>query len=178
MGEHGTSSAQDETTAGQGIGEELTPGRESFMSRVEVVLDPAYRLATVLLLDEAAAGDAVHRAALGAWARYRRRGGAVISFATWFLGIVTRECRRTRRWRLLTLRGGGPGLASESHMALALVTSSPATRAALFCRYFLDLPTDEVAHVLGMSPAGVESRIGRAEGRLGVALEQDEVLRP
>ena len=177
MGEDRTSSAGDDTNAGSGIGEELTPSRDSFMSRVELSLDDAYRLATVLLLDEAAAGDAVQRAALRAWARYRRRRGAVISFATWFLGIVARECRRLRRWRLLTLRDG-PGLSPGSAMAEALVSSSPGTRAALFCRYYLDLPADEVARILGMSPGGVESRVRRSERRLGTALEQDEVLRP
>src|SRR5690242_21897340 len=85
------------------------PERDAFMTRVEGILDPAYRLATVILLDYAAAEDVVHAATLSAWSRYRALRGEVTSFRTWFLAIVAVRCRRRRRWRRLTLRGGDVG---------------------------------------------------------------------
>src|SRR5258708_6758911 len=71
-------------------------GRDVFLARVDGVLDPAYRLATVMLLDYTAAEDAVHDATVRAWAQYRRVRGDVQSFRTWFLSFVAAECRRVR----------------------------------------------------------------------------------
>src|SRR3981081_549596 len=89
--------------------EDLTLERDDFMARVEGILDPAYRLATVILLDYASAEDAVHGVTLSAWNRCRSLEGEVTSFRTWFLAIVATRCRRLRWWRRLTLRGGDVG---------------------------------------------------------------------
>src|SRR5207302_9171293 len=76
--------------------EDLTLSRDAFMTHVEAVLDPAYRLASVLLQEDAAAEDAVHAATMRAWRGYRRARGEVTSFRTWFLAMVVAECRRAR----------------------------------------------------------------------------------
>ncbi len=156
--------------------DDLKAGRDAFMSRVEGVLEPSYRLATVLLLDHAAAEDAVHDATLRAWNRYRRMAGDVTSFRTWFLSIVVAECRRARWWRRLTLRGRGEGIVPSNGMQDALLRLRPGQRAALFCFFTLDLPIDEAARVLGTSPARVRSRVYRAEARLFPVLEVEEDL--
>src|SRR5215831_18477773 len=90
-------------------------GPEAFMTQVDGVIDAAYRLATVILLDYAAAEDVVHDATVRAWRRYRRLKTRPVSFRTWFLAIVVGQCRRIRWWRRLTFRGdeigpvgGGP----------------------------------------------------------------------
>src|SRR5258708_8718093 len=71
-------------------------GRDVFLARVAGGRDPAYRLATVMLLDYTAAEDAVHDATVRAWAQYRRVRGDVQSFRTWFLSFVAAEFRRVR----------------------------------------------------------------------------------
>jgi DNA-directed RNA polymerase specialized sigma24 family protein len=152
--------------------EELTPERDAYMTRVEGILDPAYRLATVILLDYAAAEDVVHGATLSAWNHYRAMRGEVTSFRTWFLEIVAARCRRRRWWRRLTLRGsdvdrvGGPR---------DVVGDLPfATRTTLFCRVSLGLPEDEVARVLRTSPARVHSRTDQARERVEAELQRRE----
>jgi DNA-directed RNA polymerase specialized sigma24 family protein len=153
--------------------EDLTLGRDAFLSRVDAVMDPSYRLATVMLLDYAAAEDAVHRAALRAWRLYRRLRGDVTNFRTWFLALVVDECRRTIRRRALLLRRGGGAPGRSTGLSEAIRRLPAGTRAALFCFFFLDLPLDEVARVLRVSPARVRSRVYRAGERLQPALVQN-----
>jgi DNA-directed RNA polymerase specialized sigma24 family protein len=154
--------------------EDLVLGRDAFMSSVEAVLDPAYRLATVILLDYGAAEDAVHDATVRAWRQYRRMGGEVTSFRTWFLALVADQCRRVRRWRLLTLRRRGDDFAASGGLRDVLGGLPLASRASLFCFVSLDLPMDEVARILRMSPGRVRSRVYRASERAQVELRREE----
>jgi RNA polymerase sigma factor (sigma-70 family) len=154
--------------------EALVLGRDAFMSHVEGVLDPAYRLATVILLDYVAAEDAVHDATLRAWRQYRRLDGQVTSFRTWFLGIVSDQCRRVRRWRLLTLRRRGQDFGASGGLRDVLGGMPLASRASLFCFVSLDLPMDEVARILRMSPARVRTRIYRASERAQAEVRREE----
>jgi DNA-directed RNA polymerase specialized sigma24 family protein len=148
------------------------PERDAFMTRVESILDPAYRLATVILLDSAAAEDVVHGSTLSAWSRYNALRGEVTSFRTWFLTIVAARCRRRRLWRRLTLRRGDLG---EIGGPRDVVADLPlASRTALFCRVSLGLPDDEVARVLRTSPVRVRNRAFRARERFEAALGHDE----
>lgn len=153
----------------------LLSNRDAFMSHVEGVLDPAYRLATVILLDYAGAEDAVHDATMRAWDRYRRMDGEVTSFRTWFLSIVVARCRAARRRRWLTpgARSGG-GVDRSDGLRDALGALPLASRTALFCFVSLDLPMDEVARVLGTSPGRVRARIYRAGERVQARLDQKE----
>jgi DNA-directed RNA polymerase specialized sigma24 family protein len=148
------------------------PGRDAFMARIEGLLDPAYRLAMVILLDSAAAEDVVHGATLGAWSRYNALRGEVTSFRTWFLAIVAARCRRRRWLRRLTLRRGDLG---EVGGPRDVVAGLPlASRTALFCRVSLGLPDDEVARVLRTSPVRVRNRAFRARERVEAALGHEE----
>jgi DNA-directed RNA polymerase specialized sigma24 family protein len=159
---------EDKTTAT----EDTALDREAFMKRVEGHLDPAYRLATVILMDTAAAEDAVHAAAMEAWAGYRRANGEVISFRTWFLGLVAARCVRLRRWRAVTFRRSELGRVGGPRDAVAGLRL--AGRAALFCHHSLDLPEDEVARVLHTSPARAHTRIARAADQVRAELERQE----
>src|SRR5215472_660175 len=152
--------------------EDLIPERDAFMTRVESILDPAYRLATVILLDYAAAEDVVHASALSAWNRYRAMRGEVTSFRTWFLEIVAARCRRRRWWRRLTLRGGDVDPVGGPR---EIVGDLPlANRVALFCRVSLGLPDDEVARVLRTSPVRIRNRAFRARERVEAELQRRE----
>jgi DNA-directed RNA polymerase specialized sigma24 family protein len=151
---------------------EVTLSRDGFVAGVESILDPAYRLATVILLDFAAAEDAVHDATLDAWARYRRTAGETSNFRTWFLAIVaTRSRMRLKRWLPFGVHGEAPEASDlVSDVLLRLGTTA---RVALFCRHWLGLPDEEVALILGIAPNRVRERIDRAEERLHAELEQD-----
>jgi RNA polymerase sigma factor (sigma-70 family) len=154
---------------------DLTLGRDVFMSRVDGMLDPAYRLATIILLDHEAAEDAVHDATMRAWNQYRRVRGDVTSFRTWYLSIIAAECRRRRLWRLLPLRQRADDESDEPGSLSGVFGGLPlASRVALFCYVSLDLPLDEVARVLRTSHARVRARVYRATERVQAELADKE----
>jgi DNA-directed RNA polymerase specialized sigma24 family protein len=57
----------------------------------------------------------------------------------------------------------------------AVLHLGPGDRAALFCFFYLDLPMEEVARVLGVSPSATRSRVYRAARRLRPELDPAEV---
>jgi RNA polymerase sigma factor (sigma-70 family) len=71
----------------------------SFAILIEPLLNPAYRLAAVMLADRSAAEDAVQEASIKAWRKLRQLRGDVGSLRSWFLSIVANECRMARRQR-------------------------------------------------------------------------------
>jgi DNA-directed RNA polymerase specialized sigma24 family protein len=162
-------------------------GPDEFSSRLQTLLDPAYRLATVMLLDEALAEDVVTDAALGAWRRFHRAGGDVVNFRTWFLASVVRACRRAplgRLWRFLRPGRAARLLASTDRppvagpdLRQAIVRFGTTTRAALFCLYYLDLPMDEVARVVGLTTPAARVRVYEAAQRLRPGLDPSEAPR-
>src|SRR5437763_16740590 len=72
---------------------------DSFSQLNDPLLDPAYRLAAVMLGDRSAAEDAVQEASIKAWRKLRQLRGEVGSLRSWFLSIVANECRMARRQR-------------------------------------------------------------------------------
>src|SRR3981189_3537006 len=71
----------------------------SFAALIEPLLDPAYRLAAVMLADRSSAEDAVQEASIKAWRKLRQLRGDLSSLRPWFLSIVANECRMARRQR-------------------------------------------------------------------------------
>jgi len=53
---------------------------------------------------------------------------------------------------------------------------SPDERLPLVLHFYLDLPLDELARTIGVSPAAAKSRIYRAAKRLRADLTQEEVF--
>lgn len=153
--------------------EDGTVGRDAFMARVQRVLDASYRLATLMLLEFAAAEDAVHDATLDAWTQYRRVGGEVPSFQPWFLAIVVARCRR-RRWKRVLPHGErGDGPEASDLVSDVLLRFGTDDRVALYCRHSLHMKPDEIALVLGTSSKRVRSRIRKAERQLRAEVEMD-----
>ena len=162
-------------------------GPAAFTAELEAALDSAHRLAVVMLRDRPAAEDAVQEAALKAWRKRDQRRGGAGGFRTWFLSIVANECRMARRarwWRVIRLAetpeawpqpetGGITG----RELREAVLRLEPGDRAALFCFFYLDLPMEEVARVLGVSPSAARSRVYRAARRLRPELDPSEELR-
>jgi RNA polymerase sigma-70 factor (ECF subfamily) len=157
---------------------------DSFAVLIEPLLDPAYRLAAVMLADRASAEDAVQEASIKAWRKLRQLRGDLKSLRPWFLSIVANECRMVRRqrwWSVLKVADvpaaqtkAAPGATSDLHEALLKL--SPEERLPLVLHFYLDLPLDEVARALRVSPAAAKSRIYRAAKRLRSDLTLEEVF--
>ena len=171
--------------AGDATREAFPASPDAFSAQLESVLDAAYRLATVMLRDRSAAEDAVQEAALKAWRKHEQLHGGAEGFRAWFLSIVANECRmarRTRWWHVVRFADPPEQAAPVDEMAVtssdlrdAVLRLDPGDRAALFCFFYLDLPMEEVARVLGVSPSAARSRVYRAARRLKPELEPSEV---
>jgi RNA polymerase sigma-70 factor (ECF subfamily) len=156
---------------------------DSFSQLIDPLLDPAYRLAAVMLGDRSAAEDAVQEASIKAWRKLRQLRGDAQSLRAWFLSIVANECRMARRtrWFSVIRVAEVPAQAPddrESHSDLrrALMRLTPDERLPLVLHFYLDLPLDEVARTLHVSPAAAKSRIYRAAKRLRADLTIEEVF--
>jgi RNA polymerase sigma-70 factor (ECF subfamily) len=137
-----------------------------------------------MLQNRAEAEDVVQEAAVKAWRRLGNlRAGA--DFGPWFLGIVANQSRTVRRtswWAVLELRNatasGRPGLDDTAvrgaDLRSALSALPPDQRAAVLLHFYLDLPLDAVAETLGISVAGVKSRINRGLKRMRPDLQSYE----
>jgi len=157
---------------------------DSFAVLIEPLLDPAYRLAAVMLADRSAGEDAVQEASIKAWRKLRQLRGDLKSLRPWFLSIVANECRMARRqrwWSVLKVADvpssqvkAEPG--ASSALREALLKLSLEDRLPLVLHFYLDLPLDEVAQALRVSPAAAKSRIYRAAKRLRSDLALEEVF--
>jgi RNA polymerase sigma-70 factor, ECF subfamily len=157
----------------------------AFAALIEPLLNPAYRLAAVMLADRSAAEDAVQEASIKAWRKLRQLRGDVGSLRSWFLSIVANECRMARRqrwWSVVRLAdpqvpaSSDPSQETSSDLQRALLKLSPEERLPLVLHFYLDLPLDEVARTLGLSPSAAKSRIYRAARRLRSDLTLEEVF--
>ena len=171
---------------GQGedtLGRAARGDSSAFAVLIEPLLDPAYRLAAVMLNDRGAAEDAVQESSVKAWRKLRQLRGDSSSLRPWFLSIVANECRmarRTRWWSVIRLpdleRQGGEETESRSDLHAALLRLGPSDRLPLVLHFYLDLPLDEVARALHVSPSAAKSRIYRAARKLRADLTQEELF--
>ena len=157
---------------------------DSFAALLEPLLDSAYRLAAVMLADRGAAEDAVQEASIKAWRKLRQLRGDLASLRPWFLSIVANECRMARRqrwWSVLKLAEvpepeSNPEGSGGSDLRRALLRLSPEERLPLVLHFYLDLPLDEVARTLHVTPSAAKSRIYRVAKRLRSDLTLEEVF--
>jgi RNA polymerase sigma-70 factor (ECF subfamily) len=165
---------------GTGLLEAARAGDESaFDSLVGPLIEPAFKLAMVLLRDPDEAEDAVQEATINAWRGLPRLRDET-AVRQWFLAIVANQCRSMRRsrWssvlRLDILPAGreAGGEREDMHLDLGRQLSRlPATdRAVLFLFFYLDLPLSEVGRILGISPQAAKSRVHRAVSRLRLGM--------
>jgi RNA polymerase sigma-70 factor (ECF subfamily) len=158
----------------------------AFDALLAPLLDPAYRLASVLLGDRTEAEDAVQEAALKAWTRLDQLRGDRTRLRAWFLSVVANECRMARRrpwWSVLRFRDVGDERPSPEDAAVremdlhrAIGRLSAEDRLALFSYFYLDLPLDEAARVMGVPLGTAKSRIYRAARRLRPDVALEEVI--
>ena len=156
---------------------------DSFSLLIDPLLDPAYRLAAIMLGDRSAAEDAVQEASIKAWRKLRQLRGDAPSLRAWFLSIVANECRMTRRTRWFSVLkvADVPSRTPDeresfSDLHRALLRLAPDERLPLVLHFYLDLPLDEVAKTLRVSQSAAKSRIYRAAKRLRADLTIEEVF--
>jgi RNA polymerase sigma-70 factor, ECF subfamily len=151
------------------------------------LLEPAFKLATLLLGDRDEADDAVQEAAVRAWTRINQLRGDRSRLRAWFLSIVANQCRSMRRrswWRVIKL----PDLVRSDNWAedeavrsldlrSAIERLDQGDQFALFTFFYLDLPLQEAATVMGVSLGTAKSRIYRAVRRLRKDAALEGVLR-
>jgi len=160
--------------------------KNAFEQLLRPMVAPAARLAYGMLQDRAAAEDVVQEAALKAWRRLRSlRPGS--DFGPWFLGIAANQCRslrRTRWWSVLRFeqvhspaaQGTEDATVRGADMRRALQRLPDGQRAAILLHFYLDLPLETVAAVLGISVSGAKSRVNRALKRMRRGLDSYEVV--
>ena len=149
--------------------------RAGFDSLITPLVEPAYRLAFAMLRQKMSAEDAVQEATLKAWSKFasfrNERGG----FRAWYLTIVANECRslqRGRWWSVLRFDQVRPPQESDeaamtaSDLRQTIARLSRSDRLLLYLFYWLDLPVEEVAAVVGLSAGAARARLYRAVGRL------------
>jgi RNA polymerase sigma-70 factor, ECF subfamily len=134
----------------------------------------AVRLANALLHNLDEAEDAVQEAAIKAWRKLGNlRDGSPLR--PWFLAIVANECRSVRRTKWWSGRSD-EGVPESEANAVDVVAAVDLRRAlghldydqrlVLVLRYYLDMPFEEIALTLAISPKAARSRVERAVNRL------------
>lgn len=161
----------------------LSDRAAAFERFTQARLDRAYRLAAVVLRNRTEAEDAVHDAALVAWARWADLREPARMDA-WFDRILINECRS--RLRRLRVRPNSLALGSSEEqdvyqrvgnqetVGLALAGLDPEHRIALVLRYFLDLPPAAIAERTGTSVGTVKSRLHYGLRQARAAVEASE----
>ncbi len=143
---------------------------------------PAYRLAFGMLRNREEAEDAVQEAALSAW-KHRKTFRPGADPKPWFFAIVANRCRSTRRnrWSRLLRQadpvaqsGPTPDVEADMDLRRAVNRLGHDDRLALVLRFYVDLPYEEIAAVIGISEAAARSRTQRAVRRLRPQLGKSE----
>ena len=147
--------------------------RAAFAELLRPEYAAAFRLASGLLQDVDEAEDAVQEAAFTAWRRIGnlREGSAL---RPWFLAIVANRCRAVKRNRWWSMTAAEPpeleapavDLASSIDLRRALRRMRYDERLVLVLRYYVDMPFEEIATTLGISPKAARTRVERAIHRL------------
>jgi RNA polymerase sigma factor (sigma-70 family) len=154
----------------------------AFAALVGPLVEPALRLAYSVLGDRSEAEDATQEALTSAWRKlHQLRPGMPVR--PWLLAIVINRCRnirRTRWFRLVRMPNAfQPSESTEreiEHIDIdrALARLPQGDRQALFLRFYLDLPVEEVALALGVSASAAKARIYRACHRLRPELAEED----
>lgn len=144
----------------------------------------AIRLANALLHDLDEAEDIVQDAAIKAWTKLGNlREGSPLR--PWFLAIVANECRslqRTKWWsgrateNVPEAEADVVDIAAAMDLRRALVHLEYHQRLVLVLRYYLDMPYEEIALTLEISPKAARSRVERAVNRLRPILRIQEAV--
>ena len=153
----------------------------AFQALADEHLDAAYRLARVILRDQAEAQDATHDAFVQAWRRWSTLRDPD-RFEAWFDRILVNACKdRLRRTNRTIARDisdeleiATPDPYTRTHerdaIEQALATLSADHRVVVALRFDRDLTTDEIARRLDVPVGTVSSRLHYALRKLHEAI--------
>jgi RNA polymerase sigma-70 factor (ECF subfamily) len=156
----------------------------AFESLLAPLVEPACQLAYAILRDWPESEDVCQDAAVKAWRAVTRLRDDTPSLRPWYLTIVANEARsryRTRWWSLvrvpdLQVSAGEDELEYRAVLRMDLERAmrrlDDRARLILVLHFYLDLPLDEVATVLGLSASAVKARLYRAVHALRPALQE------
>jgi RNA polymerase sigma factor (sigma-70 family) len=156
----------------------------AFEAALGPLIEQAYRLATAMLHDSAAAQDVVQEASIKAWRKLDRlRPGSELR--PWYMGIVANECRTSlrSRWRrsVVPLRGQMHGADGPENAAVATQDTLRAMRTlrhqdrlVLALHFYLDMSVEDIADVVGASVPAAKARLYRAIHLLRARLGEPE----
>lgn len=157
----------------------------AFDALVGPLINAAYQLAVTMLSDREEARDAVQEASLKCWKRLGQLQSG-LPIRPWFLAIVANQCRSVRRsrwWRVVKMAAPPVPPAGQEDRLIrgidldrALHRLRANDRVALFLYFFLDMPVEQVAAVLGLSIPATKARIYRALHKLRPDLQVEEVI--
>jgi len=156
----------------------------AFADLIQPEYRAAVRLAYALLHDLDEAEDAVQDAAFKAWRKLGNlKEGAPLR--PWFLGIVANQCRDIRRTKWWTTRSDEQppeqdadafDVAVAIDLKRALAKMAYDQRLILVLRFYMDMPFDEIAATLAISPKAARSRVERAVHQLRPMLRLREAV--
>ena len=158
-----------------------------FADLLQPLVEPGFRLALAMLHDRSAAEDAVQEASFTAWrklATMRDQG----RLRPWFLGVVANKCRNARRHKWssgvtlgvpdeLSVVSGEDRALRSADLRQAVARLPREDRLIVVLYFYLDLPLEEVAIVVGTSLSATRSRLYRSIKRLRPGVEFEEALR-
>lgn len=162
--------------------------REAEFARlVDGGLERSYRMARLILRNDADAEDALQDSVVAAWRQWRQLRDYT-RFDAWFGRILVNRCRdrlrradRTRNVDLspsLAASGGEFDRAERRmDMARAFDALTADQRIAVVLRYWADLTVDDIGKRLGIPQGTVKSRLHHAIGRLRDELNRGEMDR-
>ena len=167
-------------------GEAVRGTELDFETLIGPLIEPGLRLAFAMLGSRSEAEDATQDAITQAWRklpdlRDRTR------VRPWFLSIVANRCRNLRRTRWFStlriadvFRAAPPPPDAENEridLEQGLARLPLSDRQVLFMHFYLDMPVEEIAASLRISPAAAKGRIYRACHRLRPSLAEEDLLR-
>lgn len=165
-------------------GEAVRTADVDFEALIGPLVEPGLRLAFSMLGNRPEAEDATQDAIAQAWRKLpdlRDRSRV----RPWFLAIVANRCRNLRRTRWFTtvrladvFRTAPPPADAENEridLEQGLARLPLGDRQVLFMHFYLDMPVEEVATSLGVSPAAAKGRIYRACRRLRPSLVEEDL---
>jgi RNA polymerase sigma-70 factor, ECF subfamily len=173
--------------------EVIVLAREGSHEAAEVLFDRywthAWRAAYAVTADRTLADDAAQEAIEKAFASLHRFD-ETRPFGPWLKRIAVNQAidhlRRGRRLEPLhdeetTYHAWAVGETAEAdlrHWAVAdaVAALGSGKRIVIVLHYWLDLPLDEIAGILGLPVGTVASRLGRAKAELRAVLEEDRVV--
>lgn len=143
----------------------------------------AFRVAYGLLHNVDEAEEVVQEAAFTAWRKLGNvREGSPLR--PWFLAIVANQCRAVAKSRSASVlwldslpeRTATADVAAGVDLRRALARLGHDERLLLVLRFYLDMPYDEIAALLGISKKATRTRVERAVHRLRPILQVREAM--